>query len=488
VSKRPSSVQAEDDAVELSRFGYAQLLLREMGGFSSFALSFSVISILTGALTLYGHGLSFGGPRVMGLGWPLVALMTLAVAASLAELASAFPTAGALYHWSALLGGPGAGFATAWLNLVGQFAITAAIDYGLAQFLADFLGWTREDNARVLSLYAVLLLSHAVLNHVGVRVVAWFNTFSAWYHMAGVALIVGALAVFGLQRPPAFLLTAYTASPYPYTYGFLVGLLQAQWTFTGYDASAHVTEETRNPRRAAPWAMVLSVAVSGVAGYLLLYAITASIDDLANAARAPNPFLQVLSLRTPRPWARSLFGVAMGAMWFCGLASVTSNSRMLFAFARDGGLPFSSLLARVSPRFVSPHVAVWVSCAAAFLVALYSGAYNVMGALSTSALYASYGLPIGLGLWARRQGRWLKMGPWHLGAASSWVGGVALCWVGFVLVLFSLPPNLLSGVSLAGAAVALGVYWRLHAAHRFRGPPVAHLLDERHHNLFSRPK
>src|SRR5437868_9930761 len=90
------------DAQELSRLGYAQQLLRDMGGFSNFALSFSIISVLTGAVTLYGHGLKFGGPLVMSVGWPLVAVMTLAVAASLAQLASAYPTAGALYHWSAI--------------------------------------------------------------------------------------------------------------------------------------------------------------------------------------------------------------------------------------------------------------------------------------------------------------------------------------------------------------------------------------------------
>src|SRR5947208_16245875 len=98
--------QLDRDAAELQKLGYGQQLLRDMGGFSSFALSFSVISILTGAVTLYRHGLRFGGPVVMGVGWPWVALMTLAVAASLAQLASSFPTAGALYHWSAVLGGP----------------------------------------------------------------------------------------------------------------------------------------------------------------------------------------------------------------------------------------------------------------------------------------------------------------------------------------------------------------------------------------------
>src|SRR5215218_5239686 len=113
--------QQDADAAQLGRLGYAQQLLREMGGFSNFAVSFSIISILTGALTLYGHGLRFGGPFVMGIGWPLVALGTLTVAASLAQLASSFPTAGALYHWAALLGGRRVGFFTAWLNTVGQF-------------------------------------------------------------------------------------------------------------------------------------------------------------------------------------------------------------------------------------------------------------------------------------------------------------------------------------------------------------------------------
>src|SRR5688572_17541146 len=112
-----------------------------MGGFSNFALSFSIISILTGAVTLYGHGLKFGGPLVMLAGWPLVCFFTLFVAASLAQLSSSYPTAGALYHWSAILGGKGFGFFTAWFNLLGQVAITAGVSYGLAVLLNALLGW-----------------------------------------------------------------------------------------------------------------------------------------------------------------------------------------------------------------------------------------------------------------------------------------------------------------------------------------------------------
>src|SRR5438552_1491092 len=155
--------QRERDAQELRALGYAQQLLRDMGGFSNFALSFSIISILTGAVTLYGYGLTWGGPIEMTLGWPLVSVMTLFVAASLAELASAFPTAGALYHWSSILGGRGAGWLTAWMNIVGQIVITAGIDYGLAQFVTPMLGM--HGRVGELAVYAALLVSHAALNH-----------------------------------------------------------------------------------------------------------------------------------------------------------------------------------------------------------------------------------------------------------------------------------------------------------------------------------
>src|ERR1700683_3330838 len=121
------------DAVELARFGYAQELLRRLGGFSSFAIGFSVISVLTGVTSTFGEALGAGGPGGLGLGWPLVAAGTIVVALAMAELASAFPTAGALYHWSALLGGPAWGWATAMLNLAGQVAIVAAIDLACAQ-------------------------------------------------------------------------------------------------------------------------------------------------------------------------------------------------------------------------------------------------------------------------------------------------------------------------------------------------------------------
>lgn len=456
----------------LGELGYAQELLREMGGFHNFALSFSIISVLTGAVTLYGHGLKNGGPLVMLLGWPLVTLLTLPVAASLAQLASSYPTAGALYHWSSLLGGKGLGFLTAWLNLLGQFAITAGIDFGLAQFLGDLFGFGQERH-QVLLLCGFLLAGHALLNHLGVRLVARLNSLSAWVHLAGVAVIVGALAFLAPHQPLAMLAQRHQPAPGPYWPVFALGLLQAGWTFTGYDASAHACEETQDPTRNAPWGIFLSVAVSGVVGWALLLAVTASISDLAAVAAAANPFIAAVEGALGKRLGGALVWIAMAAMWFCGLASVTSNSRMLWAFARDGGLPFSATLASVSKTRSTPQVAIWVSAGAALLLALGADALDAVVTLSTVALYASYLLPIAAGLLARRSGRWSRRGPWDLGKHSTWLNLLALAWVATAIVLFVLPLKPLEQGLLLGTLAFLAVYWLGYQRRRFKGPPGA---------------
>jgi amino acid transporter len=423
-------------------------------------------------VTLYKHGLEYGGPLQMLVGWPLVTLLTLPIAASLAELASAYPTAGALYHWSAILGGRGAGFLTAWLNTIGQFAITAGIDYGLSEFLAAMLGWDQlfpeadwRSRLPTLGLCALVLLSHGILNHLGVRLVARLNDLSAWVHIAGVALLVSALALFAPHQPAEFLLQRHGSAG-----GFAIGLLLGAWTFTGYDASAHVSEETKDPSRNAPWGMILAVAISGAAGYALLLAVTLSIGSLDAALAASNPFIFVLRSSLGAQLGNALVAVAMAAMWFCGLSSVTSNSRMLFAFARDGGLPFSKRLARVSPRYKSPSTAVWVSAAMALVVALWSEAYSSMVALSTLALYASYGVPIVCGFHKRAS---RKRGPWTLGRFGTAVNVVAISWIFAACALFVLPPDERAGYAFAACLAALAVYWFGYMRGRFKGPPVS---------------
>jgi len=480
------------DKEVLHRFGYAQQLLRDMGGFSNFAISFSIISILTGAVTLYGVGLRAGGPVVMGIGWPLVTWFVLFVAAAMAELASAIPTSGALYHWASFLGGPSWGWMTAWLNLIGLIAAIAGIDYGCAQFATPLIG-LRETPANFLAVFAVLLVSHAVLNQVGIRTVARLNDVSAWYHLGGVAIVVLALAFFAPLQPVSslFAKTFTTVTDVPYWFAFLGGLLQAQWTYTGYDASAHTIEETNNARVSAPWGIYLSVAISGLFGYLMLAFVTLAIQDLHATAAATNPFIYIFEQALGGTFGHVVLWIVTVAMWFCGLSCVTSTSRMIFAFARDRGMPFSGTWAHVSKRWRTPAAAVWLAAVLSFLLVClifgavqasrwqrwiqpfdFSTVYQSVTGISTIGLYLSYGIPLLLKMRAVRRGVWTQRanGPWSLGDWSIPVNLVALVWIAFITVLFVLPPNELTGYIFAGTLVVMLAFYFLRVRGKFRGP------------------
>jgi len=479
---------------ELARFGYAQQLLRDMGGFSNFAISFSIISILTGGITLFGYGLTNGGPAVMGLGWPLVTLFVLFVSASMAELASAMPTAGALYHWSSILGGASWGWFTAILNLVGLVATIAGIDYGCAQFLTPLIG-LEANGLNTLLVCGGILLVHGALNHRGIRLVARLNDLSAGYHILGVLVIVVALAFFAPKQPVEMLFakTYSTLTDHPYSYAFLIALLQAQWTYTGYDASAHTSEETRDARLRAPWGVYLSVVVSAVAGFLMLSLVTLSIKDLPAAAGAANPFVAILETALGKVAGTGCLWLVTIAMWFCGLACVTSTSRMIFAFARDGGLPGSTALRKVDQNG-SPSTAVWLAVILSFaLPAFITGVvmlnpktdanprgldfttlYPAVTGIGVIGLYLSYGLPIILRLKALRTGQWAKVGdgPWSLGGLSKPVAMISIVWIAFITVLFVLPPNALSGWIFGGCSVAVIAWYFIAIRGRFKGPAI----------------
>jgi len=472
---------AREDAQELSRLGYAQELFRTMGGFSNFAISFSIISILTGAVTLYGHGLAMGGPAEMAFGWPLVTLFTLAVVMSMAELASSLPTSGAMYHWSCRLGGKGWGWFTAWFNIVGQLTALAGIDYGCAQFVTPLAG-LEATTRNLLTVYAVILLSQALINHYGIRLVAWLNDFSVTVHIIGVVAIVGALLLFAPKQPASFFFARITSntSGWPYWWAFIIGLLQAQWTFTGYDASASVSEETVDPRRRAPWGMIMAVAVSSVVGYLLLIALTLAIKDIPSVLNAKdasgNDVPAVVAILTGSLGERagSLFsGLAAMAMWFCGLSAVTWSSRVIYAFARDRGLPASALWKQVSRKHATPAPAIWLCVAAAFLAAVYSGAYSVVTAISVIGLYFSYIIPVYLSWRAKGTHLQIERGPWHLGRYGTAVNLIAILWVIFISIILGLPDNIRAGKSIVAVTILLGLWYGLRERRRFSGPAWA---------------
>ena len=485
--RAPDGRQSEQDRADLSRFGYAQELFRSMGGFSNFAISFSIISILTGAVTLFGYGLEMGGPLEMTFGWPLATLFTLAVAASMAELCSAYPTSGAMYHWAAALGGPSWGPAwgwfVAWLNIAGLTAALAGINYSCAQFVLPFLGIT-STYWNLLAMFGFILLTQALLNHYGIRLVAILNDCSVTVHIVGVFALVAAVFLLAPKQPMSFVWQAANNNGRsPYWWAFVLGLLQAQWTYTGFDGSAHVAEETEDPRRRAPWGIVLSVAVSGVVGYLLVLTLTLAIRTIPAALGARdaqgNPIPAAIAILEQALGARAgnaMAALASMAMWFCGLSCVTSASRAIFALARDHGTPYSSFVRRVSARHGTPAAAIWLFAGAAFAAMLWTGAVPVVTSLSTVALYAAYIIPVALAFRARSASyeglaaRWQKAAVWSLGGWGAAINAVAIVYTLFICFVLVMPPNELAGKTFLGLLAGLALLYAAVARRKYKGP------------------
>jgi len=465
----PGQSREQTDARDLQKLGYKQEFRRDFGGFSNFALSFSVISILTGLVALYDYGLSMGGPLQMTLGWPIATLGTLLVALSMAELCSAFPTSGGMIHWSAKLGGRTWAWFTAWLNIVGLVTVIAGIDYACAQFLLPMLQ-IQSTVSHLLLAYAALLVSQTLLNHYSAHWVAWLNDASVPVHIAGVVILVGALLVFAPKQPLHFLLLATSSSGIhaPYAWLFLLGLLQAQWTYTGFDASAHAAEETLDPRRRAPRGMVTAVGVSGIFGYLLILSLTLVIPNITQVLSAKdaggNSYPAVLAIVQMALGARAavaVLGLTVLAMWFCGVAACTSLSRTIYAFARDQGMPLSNVWSKVSATHKTPVAALWLAAGLAFAAMIYSGAYSVVTSISVVGFYLSYGIPVYLG-WRKKPAWIANRGPWHLGKFSNTINLLAILWTVFICVIMVMPPNARAGWGILGVIAPLYLLHLLH--------------------------
>jgi amino acid transporter len=523
----------KQDTRDLHQLGYAQELLRSMGGFSNFAISFSIISILTGAVILYDYGLAWAGTAAVLIGWPLVTVFVLLIAASMGEIASAYPTAGGLYYWASRMKNKNWGWWTAWLNLIGQFAIVAGINYAAAGFInatiIDKIFNTTFNTTELihnvlngqLVTMGILMLIQLAMNIAGINLVALLNQVSVWWHIVIVAAVV--ILVFLAGKPDQSGLTLFAVQPqdvagswqnnlavakfdygaaitYPVILAFFFSLLQANWTYTGYDASAHVAEETVGARVSSAWGIFLSVAVSAVVGFVFLFALTTHLPSLSTL------FPAALDETTLPTSSQYYFGggvavidilvynlgstvgglLAAGiaiAMAFCGLSSVASAGRMLYAFSRDDGLPGSGWLKRVSRRYRTPAnslaaivVVSWLFTIAAFAVGASGGpggggiAIIIITAISTIFLYAAYGVVIYLGA---TTDAWKSERVWSLSRWSKPVAWLAIFWVVVLMILFSFPTSgNISWPFMAGAFVLLAIYYFAWAKSRFKGPKV----------------
>ncbi|XP_004497031.1 amino-acid permease BAT1 homolog isoform X4 [Cicer arietinum] len=459
----PSHVVTNDDASidsghnRLLQLGYKQELKRDLSVVSNFALSFSIISVLTGITTLYNTGLNFGGPVSMQYGWFLASAFTMLVALSMAEICSAYPTSGGLYYWSAKLAGPKrapfASWITGWFNIIGLWAGTTSVDFSLAQLIQVIILLStggKNGGGYVASKYVVLafhggiLLLHGIINSLPIYVLSFLGQLGAIWNVLGVFVLMILIPSVATERASAkFVFTHFNAdngneiNSRPYM--FLLGLLMSQYTLSGYDASAHMTEETKGADRNGPKGIISAVGISIIVGWGYIVGITFAVTDIPYLLSENNDaggyaIAEIFYQSFKRRYGNGIGGIiclaiVAVAIFFCGMGTITSNSRMAYAFSRDGAMPFSSLWHKVNKQDV-PIYAVWLSVFMSFCMALTSlgsiVAFQAMVSIAVIGLYIAYALPIFFRVTLAR--KHFVAGPFNLGRYGIIIGLVAVIW------------------------------------------------------------
>ncbi|WP_328939283.1 amino acid permease [Streptomyces tauricus] len=482
-----------DDDAPLRREGITPTLARRMNAFGNGAISATVICVLAGCMTMFGYGMVHGGPIVMVWGWVAIFAMTLIVGSCLAEVTSVYPTAGAMYHMANRLGGRGWAWTTGWLNLLGLLGAIAGIDYGAATFIGAFasLQWGFEPTpTNVLPIFAGVLVLHALLNSFGVRLVDVLNKISVWWQVFGVLLIVGLLVLApGERQSVSFVFTHYYNGS-----GFVLpglvaalGCGMAMYTFCGYDASAHMAEETTRAQRSVPRGMVHAILWSGVAGFVLIVGLLFAMEDYAGTLNTATgvPPAQIFDDVLGAGVAKALLLVVIVAQLFCGNAEVAATSRMIYAFSRNRALPGWRIWSRADAK--NPTAAVWLAVGLALVltlpVLLSPTAYFAITAINVVGITPSYAIPIYLKL---RAGDRFQPGPWNLGRFSKPLGWIAVAYVAVLVVVICLPQTSpitpttfnYAPITLAAALLFAGITWMTTGRKHYAMPvPVSTAKD-----------
>jgi amino acid transporter len=508
----------DQDEQRLAELGYTQRLSRGWSSFQNFAISFTIISIFAGTFTTYGQAWNNGGPIAISIGWPVICGLILFVAFSMSELASAYPTAGGLYYWASDMGGRTWGWFTGWFNLIGLVGVVASVDYGAATFLnallglykVDIFGMNFADTAHVLPetfvLFVLILAVHALINIFSSHLVALFNSISVWWHVLGIAVVIAVLVfapsqhqslswVFGHKINNSGWSGGSTGSFFFWIWVLPLGFLLTMYTQTGYDASAHISEETRGAALGAAKGVWRSVFWSAVFGWFVLLALTFAATSVKAVNDGGGSSIAVITSALSSSNAKFVVLMATVGQLFCGMACVTSASRMCYAFSRDRAVPGHRLWTRLTANRV-PANSVLFMCALALVATIpalwgtgaFPWPFFALTGLATIGLYIAYIIPVYL-RW--RMGDAFKPGPWTLGRKYKWVNLVAIVWVLLCVVIFSLPfnpggtpgrqggdgkdPFLWENVNYAPVLViitiaAIALWWRLSARNYFTGP------------------
>ena len=510
----PAEQHLGEDERELAELGYKQELSRGWSGFTNFAISFTIISVLAGPVTNFSFAWTAGGPIAISLGWPILCFFVLMVGFSMAELTSAMPTAGGPYWWSAKLGSPGWSWITGWFNIVGLVGIVAGVGYGAAIFMqavfADYnlhvigINFATANPKTILHetflLFLIILVAYTVVNIFADRLLAIFNNVSVGWHVLGVLVIIGLVAfvpshhqsasfVFGQRFNNTGFHGGLTSGAGFWLYILPLGFIMTMYTMTGYDASAHTAEETRGAAKAAAQGVWRSIFYSAIAGWVLLLALLFAATHVKAITTLGGGAIPVVNTGLSAWAAKFVLIIFTVGQLFCGAAGLTSASRTWYAFSRDRGMPGWTVFRRLTAKRVPLYAVLAVSIASLLItIPAYFGnklgvpwAYFAITAICTVGLYLAYIIPVYLRL---RMGDKFEPGPWTLGRKYKWVNGLAIAFV--VLVVYSLDgPTTSVGapwnsgftwtafnysplVLLVG--IVVGIWWWAGAKNRYHGP------------------
>ena len=500
----------DDDERHLASLGYNQELNRSWSSFSNFAISFSIISILAGCFTSFGLGWNNGGPAAIAWGWPIVAGFILIIGLCMSELVSAYPTSGGIYWWAAKLGGAKAGFYTGWLNLIGLIAILASVAYGAATFLDLTLGTFSEgwlagySLTRVFIIFLVILALSATVNIFSSHLLAVINNISVWWHVAGAAIVVAILWLIPQQHASLGDVFAKTINNTGMFGGATSGIgwllfvlpisaILTQYTITGYDASAHLSEETKSAANGAAKGIWRSIFYSAIGGWILLLTFLFCVQDSDGVSAGGGAVAVIFSQAMSSPWVGVVLLISTAGQLFCATACQTSCSRMLYAFSRDRAVPGHQLWSKVSANKIPANGVIVTAVIAAIITLPALVQVDINGApvpvaffavvsIGVVGLYLCFAVPI---YYRWKAGDSFPVGKWNLRGHHKWMAPVALVEI-IVTSIIAMFPTSLGGMPwdpsfewkfvnytpllVGGVLILLWIYWHVSVKKWFTGP------------------
>ncbi|XP_004290911.1 PREDICTED: amino-acid permease BAT1 homolog [Fragaria vesca subsp. vesca] len=493
----------------LNELGYKQELRREMTLFKTLAITFSCMSVFTGT-PLYGQSLHYAGPATLIWGWLVVTFFTWFVGIAMAEICSSFPTTGSLYFWAAHLAGPRwgpfASWCCAWLEIIGLTTAIGAQAYSATQAFQMFIliatgtnkgGGYFASRSVFVCMYMGITLIWAVLNTFALQFIALLNIISIlWQVIGGLLVIIMLPLVAQSTQTASSVFTHFETSPEStgissVPYAVVLSVLLSNYCLYGYDAAAHLTEETKGADKTGPIAILSSIGIISVFGWAYYLALTFSIQDLDYLYSADNETAGVL---VPAQIIYDAFHgryhnstgaviflfIIWGSFFFCGLSVTTTAARVVYAVSRDRCLPFSSVWRKVNPKNKVPTNAVWLCAAITMLLGLpilkMDVVFIAILSVSTIGWVGGYAVPIFARLVMAEED--FKPGPFYLGRARRPVCLVAFLWICYTCSVFLLPTSYpIRWKTFNYAPVALGVvltlvmlWWAVDARNWYKGP------------------